>query len=361
VDLTTSAPGKVFVVGEYAVILGRPAVVAAVTRRLACRIRGRPGSGIGSLRRGDRAWRLALWESEIADVPPELRFMAAAAAVAVRARGLRGLDIDIETESAIDSRAAKAGLGGSAAVVAATVAAVHALDGDELSEATLASRLIEGVLAHRLAQRGGSSADVVAATMGGLLWVEGLDGREWPRSVAECMAQISRSRPIQARRLTMPEGLALEVGATHRPAQSGPRAARFVWRAGGGDPVAQAWMDGMKAAVEEFAEGCGDGSPARLLAATRAGRRLLARLAPIAGIPIWTPELRLACRAVGGCGAVVKPSGAGGGDCVLAILDARFREGLREAWAQVGVEPLAVGIDPEGARLETRDGAQTDA
>jgi phosphomevalonate kinase len=356
VEVTASAPGKVFVTGEYAVVAGGPAVIATVSRRLRARVRARRGSGNVLVRGRERSVRCTLRAERFDDLPSEARFVAGAAVITARALGLRDLDLDVETESELDPGAVKAGLGGSAAVTAATVTALHALarrslDGDAERQARLAT----AVYAHRLVQGGGSGADVVASAVGGVVWTTDLDGRDVPRDATDCLARLRKARPIAFERLVLPPGLVLEVVATGRACATGPRVERFAQRLWGGERDAaplRAWTAGMRVAVDGFRAGCRAADAELALRALRAASRLLSRLGAVAAIPVYTPELRRAAAAASPLGAAVKPSGAGGGDCAVALVRERDRERLFAAWRASGLEPLAASIEGAGARLE---------
>jgi phosphomevalonate kinase len=363
---TVSAPGKVFVVGEYGVAHGGPAVVAAVDRRIRCRIRWGLGAGCLTIRRAGCSFTGQLAQDEVASAPPELRFAVGAALVAARAIALEGVDLEIDIESELgDAEAGKVGLGGSAAVTAAVVAAVHAAAGDDLAApGSIERRTAVGIYSHRLAQGSGSAADVVAATAGGLSFVEGLDAEDCPASVAACVARLSGAAAVRRVPLELPPPLTLELVATGRAARSGPRIARFSElrsRRGGravGPCVLDAWSAGTAAAVREFRAGCEAREPARVLRAMRFAGKLLERLGPIAGIPIATPELRRACGAAASSGAAVKISGAGGGDCAVAAVSREHADGLRRAWRAAGVTPLGVAISQSGVLCEAELGGR---
>ena len=358
--MTVSAPGKVFVIGEYAVTRGAPAVVATVGKRLRCRVSARPGRGRVLLRGGGRSATIALDDRGVESVPQDLRFLAAATLVAGRVFDLGRLDLDLTTTSDLDGDRGKTGLGGSAAVTAAAVGALCRLSGGDLrSVGGVGLCTVTAALAHRLAQGGGSGADVVACTVGGLVWVTGLDSRDRPADAAECATRAAGGWPVRFSRLALPPGLALEVVATGRPARTGPRVARFDAlcvggaRAGAaaGSTVA-AWIRGMGAASEIFRDACVASDRHRLFAAVRGARRLLSRLGALSGVPVMTRELRRACALAEGMDAAAKPSGAGGGDCAVAIVRREDRERLRDAWRAAGLEPLEAEIGVDGIRPE---------
>jgi phosphomevalonate kinase len=109
----------------------------------------------------------------------------------------------------------------------------------------------------------------------------------------------------------------------------------------------------MRAAADMFRAGCRTADASLLLLSVRAAASLLARLGALTGISVFNAELRRACRVAGQvAGSAAKPSGAGGGDCAIAILPRALRAELRARWLQAGLEPLAVDLDPCGARCE---------
>ncbi|HEY8517192.1 MAG TPA: hypothetical protein VIS07_16915 [Candidatus Binatia bacterium] len=351
-----SAPGKLFVTGEYGVVAGGPAVVAAVSRRLRVRARARRGSGHVYVRRGAESVRCSFATERFDDLPADVRFVAGAAVVAARTLELREVDVEIDTESELDRGTEKTGLGGSAAVSAATVAALHALAGRRLDDERGArERAATAVYAHRLVQGGGSGADVVCCTVGGLVWTAGLDGRDVPRDVSDCVRRVRETPPPRFTHLTLPNEFALEMVATGTACATGPRVARFVAKLSEDETSAaslRAWTAGMAAAVDAFRDGCASGDPARVLGALHAAGRLLERLGAVTSIRIFNPALRRASAVGRALGAVVKPSGAGGGDCAIAIVPDGLRERLRAAWREAGLQPLDATLDTDGARLE---------
>lgn len=358
-ELTASAPGKVFAIGEYAVVSGGPAVIATVTRRLRARVRTRSGTGRLVVRNGEHTARCALSDERVDALPQATRFVAAAALVSARALALEGVDLEVATESALDPGAGKTGLGGSAAATAATVRAIFALvEGGSGVAAGEGARVAAGVYAHRLVQGGGSAADVIASAVGGLVWTEALDGSDVPSGIAAAAARVRAGVSPAYERLQLPAALRLEVVSTGHSCATGPRVARYSALAFGSPGLApfaslREWAAGMRAAVEVFRDACRAADAPLLRAAVRTAAALLSRLGAIAAVPVYTPELRRACAiAAGLASAAAKPSGAGGGDCAIAVVPPAEREELRARWQQAGLVPLALDLDPDGARPE---------
>lgn len=170
-QITTSAPGKLILLGEYAVLEGAPAVVSAVNRRARVQVRSSP------------SWRINAPQMEIRDLtlaadgslPDNLDlgrrtalsvYDAVRAAVVERNGPLRPLVIDIDS-AAFYRRGGKLGLGSSAAVAVAATAAMFAAAGAETEREQIFSLAAD---AHRRAQGGrGSGVDVAASAYGGTL------------------------------------------------------------------------------------------------------------------------------------------------------------------------------------------------
>ncbi len=357
--LIASAPGKVFAIGEYAVVSGGPAVIATVTRRLRARVHTRSGTGQLVVHNGEHTARCALAAERIDALPPATRFVAAAALVSARALALDAVDLEVETESALDPGTAKTGLGGSAAATAATVRAIFGLvEGRSGVAAGEGARVAAGVYAHRLVQGGGSAADVIASTVGGLVWTESLDGSDVPADIAAAAARVYAGEPPIYERLALPAPLRLEVVSTGKSCATGPRVARYSALAFGSPRLAafaslREWTDGMRAAVETFRDACRLADAGMLRVALRAAAALLSRLGAVAAVPVYTPELRRACAIAAELrSAAAKPSGAGGGDCAIAVVAPAERDELRARWQRAGLTPLALDLDHDGARLE---------
>ncbi len=355
-ELTVSAPAKLFVAGEYAVTRGGSAVVAAVSRRVTCRVSARPGSGRITVGHRSRTWSFGDDPGSAESAPVELRFAAFAAWLAARACGHRALDLDFETAGDLDEPGAeKTGLGGSAAATVAVVAASFAAAGrDPAGERTLAERIATAVLAHRAAQGGGSAADVVASSCGGLSVVSGLERLPSPRSLAEAADALRQAlgATVSVERLDLPRGLSFEAVATGRAARTGPRASRFSRGFDGpGRGVLEAWTEGMEHATRELVLALRSGVEEPVRRAFAASGRWLERLAPLLSMPILSARLRLACEVARGASAVARVSGAGGGDCAIALVGDDRAMALRSAWREAGLAPLAVAIDG-GPRVE---------
>lgn len=172
--IRTSAPGKLFLLGEYAVLEGAPALLTAVDRRVTVTISESTS----------RFWQVSAVSLDIdglrlddgGTVPEHLDphrrrqlrvFDAVRAAVFTRAGRIPGpLAISIDS-SALSRDGHKLGLGSSAAVAAALTAALASAAGLSLEKESVCDL---AMAAHRSAQNGtGSGGDVAASVYGGLI------------------------------------------------------------------------------------------------------------------------------------------------------------------------------------------------
>jgi phosphomevalonate kinase len=318
-----TAPGKLFLTGEYVVLGGAPALVAAVDRR--ARVDVVPGAGplvVDSVADGT--------SDEIPDaLAGELPGGDARAVVAaIRSLGLGhvGGRVHVDT-SAFVADGKKLGLGRSAAALVAAAAACLAARGQFAPARTLDA----AVAGHALLQGGlGSGADVAAAVHGGLVEVR------------------RRGRELAVAARELPAGLRLVVGWSGESAATTPLLSRFVAAREHG----AATLSQLGAEAERAATAVARGDADALLAATDASGRLLERLGGDLDLPIVTPGLARLMAAGRRLGAAVKPSGAGGGDCGIALVrSATAAAVLADAWRAEGIAPLGLALATSGVAL----------
>jgi len=182
---TSSAPGKVYLFGEHAVVYGEPAVPCAVGVRASVTV-DRRDEGL-RIRAGELSldgfaveYRPGASVPEI-DAPEHLlaaatSYVSAAVEQARAAAAERNADTATGFEVTVDSDIPLgAGLGSSAAVVVATIDAVTRELGVTLPREELADRAYR--VEHAVQDGDASRADTFCVTMGGAVRVEGEDCR----------------------------------------------------------------------------------------------------------------------------------------------------------------------------------------
>lgn len=308
-SLVATAPGKLILTGEYAVLDGAPALVIAVDRRVIA-------SEQTKVPAGSSPFLLALAAVLAERGKPE---------AAARVMGIR---VD---SSAFYGDAGKLGLGSSAAVtVAATALALgEPLDRGEVLSVALAAH------ARAQAQKGaaGSGADVAAAVHGGaIVFTAGaVEARAWPVSVKVVpffTGQSADTATLVARVAAAKVAHRVEVEAALR-----------------------AIADASAAACRSLAAPHGVQATA-LLGALALAAVATDRLAIAAGVDLVPACVTDARQAVKRFGGVVKTTGAGGGDVAVAVVPATADEAaVRAALVENGCQILELRVDERGVDL----------
>lgn len=356
--ITARAPGKLFVAGEYAVVEpGQPAVLVAVDRYLEVRVRESVEEGVGRVH-SDRypdaplTWRrdagTLVVDGDARDhVAWTLRTVDRLRAEA----GRPATSFDVRIGSDLEDRdGRKLGLGSSAAVVAALVAALDELHGLGL---TPLQRFRLALLATVRVSPRASGGDLAASTVGG--WVryaspdrarllQDLDGGAVSAALDSPGWEGSDLLPLPS-----PDELRLLVGWTGSPASTDGLVAG-VRGGAGATASSEDFLTASRACVDDLVEALtGDQSAAPDV--VRRARRLLQALGAASGTTIETDRLRLLCDVAEEHGAAAKPSGAGGGDCGIALLPAgRPTAGILTGWAAHGIRHLDLSPAPPPTR-----------
>lgn len=368
------AHGKLFLAGEYAVVEpGGSAVVLGLDRGVTVRATAGPcgadgpGGTVRSARYGPepRRWRGPAPGARAVGGPvweepglPRDHVLAALEAVLdeARHRGLERIRADLEIRSDLaDADGRKYGLGSSGAVSAAVVRAVGRALGLELDDAAVFRLAL--LAAVRIEPRA-SGGDVAAACFGGWIAYRSPDRAALAASRARRgAAETVRAEwpGLRIEPLPAPAGLELLVGWTGSAASTPELVGRVQERVRADPAAHERFLAESERILAGLRAALAGGDDAATLAAVRRARRLLAGFGESFGTPVETPALRWLCDAAERAGAAAKPSGAGGGDCGVALLPpGADRAGLLEAWRRAGVRRLPVGAGP---RSSASDGA----
>jgi phosphomevalonate kinase len=353
------APGKLFIVGEYAVVEpGHPAVLVAVDRQVGVTVSGCEDADVviesdlypGQARLRRRPDGLVAEDGQQA--PGGLTHAVSAVEAVDRLlaeRGLGARPMHISIRSRLHRDGTKFGLGSSGAVTVAVVSAVAAYCGVQLSSQ---ARFRLAMLAAAWRDPGPSGGDLAASVWGG--WIS---YRSPDRAAVLEMAKRRGVREtirapwpgFELRRLPPPGGLALEVGWTGRPASTASLTRRLGTRKWRGSASQDGFLARSDACVRASIRALERGDGGELLRQIRTARQVLADLDDEVRLGIFTAELAALCDAAEAVGGAAKPSGAGGGDCGIALLDAAAQgeiARLRERWAAAGVLPMLIHAQP---------------
>ncbi|MGO2658443.1 phosphomevalonate kinase [Mycetocola reblochoni] len=353
--IRVSAPGKLFIAGEYAVVeTGQPAVLVAVDRYLTVELQ--PATGEGRLI-SDQYGRLpVLWRragSRLVldtDQRPFDYVLEAISAVESYAtesgHPLGYYDLTISSELD-DMSGRKFGLGSSAAVTAATVQALDRFYDLGLSRLEL---LKLAYLATMRVNANGSGGDLAASMFGGWIAYTAFD-RAWVADNRERMSTVEMVRSewpgLSVRAITPPSALQLIVGWTGVPASTMSLVSSVQDRKSTTNSHYGEFLSQSRACVEELVAAFEADDAVVAQRQIRQARRLLQRLSAESELVIETPALRLLCDSAGRAGGAAKSSGAGGGDCGIVLIDTGIdvRPMLRE-WELNDIRHLAIGVHP---------------
>lgn len=342
------APGKLFITGEYAVMLpGSPAVLVAVDRRVSVTVSSASTRGVVVTTDLHPEPVGLEWRE-----PPSIsRLPHVAAVLGVVAELLAGRDLAapnlcLRIDSELHDGTTKFGLGSSGAVTVAVIDAVLAHCGVELDRD---ARYRLAMIASARLNPGASGADLAASTWGGWVYYQAPDRA----ALLDLVARRGLEEALYidwpglaVRRLTAPQNLTLAVGWTGSPAVTDELVARPKggWR----DTAAHRdFVTVMAEAVRATVAALDGGDTPAVLRQIGVARRLLTGLDEAVGLGIFTDKLTALCDVAQAQGWAAKPSGAGGGDCGIALRDNADEKDiarLRQQWAAIGVQHLPIGV-----------------
>ncbi len=303
-----SAPGKMILFGEHAVVFGKPALALAIDLRIRCSVR--PSH-----------------EYSVNGHPMKKRHHAYISAALDEA--WEGPPINVDTESEIP---AGSGLGSSAAVSVACIGSLMSSKG-RLDPEKIARKAFE---VESVVQGRASPTDTSTSTHGQGILVspEKLDGFLWRIEKAGTSWNIHHC--------DVPK-LKFVVGYTGIHAATGPLVAK-VKRLVDDDPNA-------KKAVDRIGEIVLEG----VVALKKADKKALGKLMDenhqlLNQLGVGHPELEKLVSACKGCSYGSKLTGAGGGGSMIALTDQAER--LIHAIESAGGAAIEVEVGCEGVRLE---------
>ncbi len=329
-SVSVSAPGKAFLIGEYAVLEGAPSIVTAVD------VRAVSQAPSGELQPLSAVVRCA--HNRMVDY--------------LAARGVSPAVPPVVDTGQFYLGQRKLGLGSSAAVTAAVVGyhlASHGLDPRD--PAIRRDALELAMAAHAEAQGGGGSgADVAAAVLGGTLHFVRGEARPVRPLPQLHLGFVDAGKPAITSELVR----RVRKAATEQPARY--QAAMEVLTEACGKFIGAYLLDEGQDPAEIDAE-----SIAERFAAVREATALhnlgLRRLQEMSGTTFLTPEIETIVTQAEAAGLAAKPSGASGGDLVVVLAPERSQldrlgERLRRDHGLVLRTDLVPGA--EGLRADER-------
>ncbi len=356
VTITSKAPGKLFIAGEYAVVEpGHGAIIAAVSRYLTVTIE--EASSVGTLTSTQNPDLVVKWtrEEELFRAKGEHPYKLVEEAILVAEQYVRetgkptnalySLSITSELDDA--KRGIKYGLGSSGAVVVATIQAV--LDFYETPRTPLLVYKLSVLANLRLSQRG-SFGDIASSSFGGMVYYTSPDRSELLEHLqSQTIKEICDTdwKDLTIVRLPKIPDFTLLVGWTGQVAitDSLIQATEKTRKVETDSSFYKEFLAKSHAIVEGLQNAWNQQDIPSLQEGIRANRALLNEFAQVMQLEIETPALQTLCDIAEQNNACAKTSGAGGGDCGICFTQNEHqRQQIETQWAhaQIQVLPLAI-------------------
>lgn len=400
-QVQASAPGKLYIAGEYAVVDGSAAIVAAVNRYVTVKVDDEnlptlsPESRkyYGVIVSEKENYKPIFWtrssdgsieilgDEKYAYVLAAMRVIDSYASECFAPnmdRKSYNLHISSELDDAKSGR--KYGLGSSAAITVATVRALCKWYGLKPDVPTICKL---SLIASSMVKRSGSGGDVAASSCGGWILYRAYN-REWLESElgliksgeSDFSKLLRKKWPrLEFKRINVSKTLKLLVGWTGSPASSAQLVSSV--ESSVSSEIAhsftyQDFCDQSEICVQKLAQSLENFSLEEssleessmrkssleksslkeselnnISACFAQNRELLQKLSALTGTLIETPKLTSLIEDAIFAGIPAKTSGAGGGDCAIAlttIYEKNRIESMKSAWENHGIMPLNIEV-----------------
>ncbi|MCU0653415.1 MAG: mevalonate kinase [Candidatus Pacebacteria bacterium] len=320
--ITVSAPGKLMLMGEHAVVYGRPCLVTALGQRITATAQRQkePFFELDAPEVGISGYKKEISRLAVGEIAKETRFAETAAAnFFAQYPAESGVKLKITSE--IPSNV---GLGSSSAVVVCVIKALCEIFGPKLSERQIFDLAYKTILD---VQGKGSGFDAATAIWGGTLYfVTG----------GKTIERVSDSLPLVVGWSGSKGDTAALIRRVADKAKEYPAIIDDIF-----DQIEKLVESGRTALVEKdwetlgslmnFNQGC------------------------LVSLGVSTDKLTDMVNAAVNAGAWgAKLSGAGGGDCMIALAPEGKKEAIAAAIEKVGGKIVLVNTDAPGLRIESK-------
>lgn len=352
--ITEKAPGKLYIAGEYAVVeSGTPAILVALDQFVTCQLTSAQHQTGRIISRQyqdiELSWRRQGDQLVVDQRDNPFSYIIQAIEVTeayARSCGRQLKMFDLTIDSDLDSEnGRKYGLGSSAAV---TVAIVKVLCRFYQLRVTNEKLFKLAAIAHFTVQKNGSLGDVAASVYGGWIAYHSFD-RQWlaeQQQAVDLATLIKLPWPdLKVESLPTPKQLRLLIGWTGKPASTALLVDKIsLFKAVHQQEYRQFLADSRKC-VDQMITGFRTNRLDLIQKQIRANRQLLVRLGQLSGVSIETPLLQELCAIAEKAGGAAKTSGAGGGDCGIALIDNRQDiHQLQQQWQTAHITPLDLHV-----------------
>lgn len=368
--MVISAPGKLFIAGEWAILeVSNPGIVAAIDKRAFVEIKKSQDKKIhitvedfkiSNLKAIFDGRKLEFERKLNKKEKEKLSFLKRAIEVALfYQRNWKPFKIKTwskEMTLGLDDKT-ELGLGSSAAIVVATVAAI--LQFHKINIEKNKNKIYKlATIAHYFAQgKVGSAFDIAASTFGGIFVYKRFD----PNWLLEQFEQGKAIREIVRlkwpgfyfKNLNLPENFHLIVGWTGKAASTSVLVKRFYrWRKKN-KKKCQELFDKIIAIVKKLIKAWEEENKEMIIKLIRKNEEFLKLFGERSRLNIETKTLKKMNQIANKLGGAGKLSGAGGGDCGIAIsFNREISDKIKNKWQKNKIYIIDADISFEGIREE---------
>lgn len=356
VTQTVSTPGKLYLAGEYAILEpGQGAIIVALDAYLSCTISLSSENLSGTLQSKTIQNRpyyytrpynsqpglmpSAMWPNRWAYVLSAIETVERL--LVELNRPLQNYHIQFETDLEAEN-GRKYGLGSSGAVTVSTIRALLRFYG--YSANPLIIYKLAAIASLRVSTKG-SFGDLAASAYGGWIYYQSPD-RQWLGEQIAAIPSLTKLLmmewpQLEIRHLSVPQSVDLVIGWTHTPASTDELVHHYQQNRDTKSDVYQQFLTNSQATVQQLAKDLEDGDVVLIQKGIAKARQLLRKMTQHWHLPLETNNLTKLIEIAQSYQYEAKSSGAGGGDCGIAIGSTHLnRQGLIDSWKVANIIPL---------------------
>lgn len=322
-------PGKLFLMGEYAIMeKDQPAVIAAVDRFLHVNVENSDEISVES--------RFGSYQGQSVYSMETMKEVSSALIIAEEYLGFPLGDIAVKIESQLDDGNKKYGFGSSGVVI---VAVLKSLLEHHKIQITQLELFKLSVMVQKHMNSYSSGGDLASSIYGGIIQYRRYDFAWLKSQKLSLQEMISIEWPGLFIEDLEFEGY-LYIGWTGKSNITG-HYLDAVEKARESDPMHyRAFLKSSKIYTLDFIDGIQLKDFKLIKESVEGYRQLMKNLGQWASIEIETNELTHLIDSAKSLGLASKISGSGGGDCGFAISDSPIEEALETVWKQVDIEMI---------------------
>lgn len=363
-ETTITAPGKLMLSGEWSVLEpNNMCIVLAINKKVKVKIKENNKKEINITLNNFGIKTKTILENQklIFDSEnPVLNFTKKSLETTIKYLQEIGTKIkffDLETETIMGNKGmAKIGFGSSAATCVAITTAILKVHKQDLKIEEQKEKIFKlAIISHYLAQEKiGSGFDIAASTFGGTLIYKRFDA-EW---LQKELQQKNISHIVEQKwpllyyeKIELPKNMLIIAGFTGKSASTKELVKKILYYKKNNKANYERAMKNISEITEKLAIALKKSNKTAIIELIKQNRLALKNLGETSETNLETEELRKIAEIAERHGGAGKFSGAGGGDCGIAVcFDKKTLEKIKNEFKRESIEPINFEIDKEGVK-----------